>query len=393
MKLVLNNFHKLGFTILILFSSCIQTDLQDAFPETIRIVNGKDLVFRVGGTYNLKGEYTDISGEPVPTSIVWSSSDESILSFEDSVAFAHAEGSVKITAEANGLQDEMTVEVLGSRELLNISKSVSVLQIDRTFTFDIVYNDISGTPVDINPVWTSSDTQVASISQSGLVTAISQGTTNISASYMDLSDTVQLTVTISGEEVDPEIKITEFAMFLTVGSNFTFAAQYTGSDGSPVDSPDFIWTSSNTNVATVSNEGIVTAISVGTTNIGVSFEGINTSIMLTVDDASNVTPRTGTLMGTGYSISGDFTLGINATGDLILTIEGYVPAGPGPYFYLTNSDANVANALNLGDAKIAGDITINVSEADSEATINSFNYLMIWCEPFGVRLGVGQFEN
>ena len=71
--------------------------------------------------------------------------------------------------------------------------------------------------------------------------------------------------------------------------------------------------------------------------------------------------------------------------------------GLGPYFYLTNSTTNIANGLNLGDAGTSGSYEINVSQiaADAGVMVDLFSYdvLMVWYEPFGVRLGFGSFDN
>ncbi|MDE0471638.1 MAG: DM13 domain-containing protein, partial [Ekhidna sp.] len=90
---------------------------------------------------------------------------------------------------------------------------------------------------------------------------------------------------------------------------------------------------------------------------------------------------------------GDFTINRNQDGDVILTVTNYQPAGPGPYFYLSNQNNSVANGLELGKAETGGNITINVSEIDNSVDLTTYNFLLVWCKPFNVRLGFGEFNN
>jgi len=380
--------------LVVLLTGCVQTDLEDPFTPTLRIDNSVDEVdFRVNGVYPLMAVYTDDTGEATDIPLTWESSDNSILSFEDNTATVHEEGQVLIRVSTNGLEASTLIETLPSRGSLQISGFTPKLQSGNSTPFKFNFIDIQGsTDNSIEATWTSSDESIATINQNGLVTALSAGITDISVTFDGVSNATKLEVSNDPVMVDPVIRIVEFAQFLSGGKSFTFQSDFYNESGVLDEAATINWSSSDEAVLSINENGVASAMSSGTANIEASYDGISTSVSVLVE-GDEPTERTGTLMGTGYDIEGAFTLSQNEAGDLILTIEGYKPDGPGPYFYLTNQNNNVNNGINLGEAKTPGDITINVSEVDPSVEVSSFNFLMIWCEPFRVRLGVGEFDN
>lgn len=382
------------FFLPLLLAGCIQTDVEDPFPPTLMIDNTVSSIdFRVNGAYPLDAVYTDFTGEPADVPIGWTSSDDQVLSFADNIAMPHEEGLVIITAEANGLEETFAVEVLSSRELITISGFVPVKQVGSSATLIANYIDPDGTTLpNISPEWTSSVPSIAEVDNIGTVTALAPGNTTISVSFNNVSSSMNLEVTTDPVLADPEIKITSFAIFLSEGEQFQFEADYLNSSGEVDNSVTISWASSDESILSIDANGLATANASGTASIEASFEDVSASVIVEVEGGA-ITERTGSLMGTGYDIVGDFRLNVNDDGDLILTVTGYRPDGPGPYFYLTNQSSNVNNGVNLGDARAGGDYTINVTEIDNSVQITTFNFLMVWCEPFRVRLGVGEFEN
>ncbi|WP_242393972.1 Ig-like domain-containing protein [Anaeromyxobacter oryzisoli] len=112
--------------------------------------------------------------------------------------------------------------------------------------------------------WTSSDPSIASV-QGGLVNAAGEGTATVSATCGDASASVQVTVLaaqlvlVDVAPIDPSVQ---------VGGTVPLIANGTLSDDSLVDVTEIVtWTSSAPLVASVSAQGLVTAISEGTATI------------------------------------------------------------------------------------------------------------------------------
>lgn len=383
---------KLPF-ILLLLIGCIQTDFEDPFEPTFRIDNAiRDIEFRVSGSYPLSAVYTDDTGEPAEAEVEWRSTDEDVITFEGHIATVHSEGFTTIVASANGLTASRTVETVGSRGSLLISGFTPIIQSGNTTPFKFNFINADGqTDNSISPIWSSSNESVATIDMAGNLTAISSGTTDITIDLDGTGNVIEVEVTEDEVMVDPVIRIFTFAQFLEVGDQFQFEADHYDESAQITDNT-ISWSSSDESVLTINSAGLATPISSGDAVVEASVEGVSATIDVTVEGGV-VIGRTGMLMGTGYDIEGDFVLSEADNGDLILTIENYKPDGPGPYLYLANQTSNVANGLNLGAASSAGNLTINVSAIDAQVGVNTYDYVIVWCEPFSVRLGYGEFEN
>ena len=380
--------------LLFVFTGCIQTDLEDLVDPALRIDNSINAIdFRVGGSYALKAIFTDDAGDSIDADFAWESSDISILSFSENVATVHSEGVVLVSVRANGLEITEAIETEASRGSLQISGFTPKIQTGNSSQFKFNFIDLQGvTDNSITPTWTSSDESIAQINQDGAITAVGPGVVDISLTFDGNSSVSKLEVTDDPVVLDPVLHMIKFAHFLDVGNTFQFESDYYTSEGRIDETAAIAWRSSNDAILSLDDNGLATALTPGMVTVEASYQNETATVTMVVEGV--ITARTGVLMGTGYDIEGNFSLAQNEDGDLILTIEGYKPDGPGPYFYLSNvNESRRVDGINLGDAGSSGDISINVSEIDSSVELLTYNFLVIWCEPFGVRLGVGEFDN
>lgn len=68
-------------------------------------------------------------------------------------------------------------------------------------TATVTYADGSTADVTADAEWSSSDDTVATVSETGLVTAVAEGSATITATFMGLSDTSDITVTNPPEQL------------------------------------------------------------------------------------------------------------------------------------------------------------------------------------------------
>ena len=123
--------------------------------------------------------------------------------------------------------------------------------------------------------WTSSDKNIATVSQKGLITATGNGKCTITAKTVDGSEIIKsFELTCTGEAVAPkeEIKITAVSLptirkIVKEGASFPMEATVTPSDAS---NKSLNYVSSNEKVATVDKDGNVHALAKGTCVIYVS---------------------------------------------------------------------------------------------------------------------------
>jgi trimeric autotransporter adhesin len=132
--------------------------------------------------------------------------------------------------------------------------------------------------------WSSSDDTVATISASGLATAVARGTSTITATAVQnptVTGTTTLTVTVG---CISKIDVTPLQQTIPAGTTFQFTAKATTCTG-VVDITNVAkWVSSNTNAATINSTGLATSITAGTaTNITAASAGVTSpAAVLTV---------------------------------------------------------------------------------------------------------------
>ena len=136
---------------------------------------------------------------------------------------------------------------------------------------------MSGAPVS----WTSSNTQVATVSSAGVVTALSIGSATITASSGSASGTASVTV----QQVAVSISLSPDSIVLAgPGDTAQVTASVKDGGGSPIVSPIITWSSSDEGVATVNSSGIVTAISQGTATMTATSEGVSGAATIVVEE-------------------------------------------------------------------------------------------------------------
>ncbi|MDO9452743.1 MAG: Ig-like domain-containing protein [Stagnimonas sp.] len=158
------------------------------------------------------------------------------------------------------------------------------------YTAMAIFSDNTKTDVTASTAWLSSDATTATINSAGLAMALKVGTVTISGSYQGQSASTVLTVSAA---VVTSVAVTPVNTTLAKGSTGQARATATFSDRSTRDVTAMAsWASSSPAVATVSNtdgsRGLVTAVSVGSTNISASFQSVTGSTALTVTAAALV---------------------------------------------------------------------------------------------------------
>ena len=129
-------------------------------------------------------------------------------------------------------------------------------------------------------MWTSSDESVATVSQSGLVSAVAAGHAVITATTTDGSDlSASCNVTVMQEQAE-SIQLNVTTAGLNEGSTLQLTATVLPEE---CDIKTVIWASNNPSVATVDSNGLVTTHSVGTATItAITTDGSNLSTTCTV---------------------------------------------------------------------------------------------------------------
>lgn len=224
--------------------------------------------------------------------------------------------------------------------------------------------DATPASADKSVTWSSNNPSVATVSESGLVTAVAQGTATITATS-NLDNTKSGTCNITVNAPAAPIPVTAIALnkstaTIGIGDTETLTINYTPADANT--GKAVAWTSSNTSIATVDNSGKVTGVAAGSATITATSTTDNT---ITASCAVTVQA----VAVTGVSINPtSANLQIGGSTDLTYTI---LPANAtDKSVSWSSSNTAVANVNNNGhvSAVAAGTATITVTTTDGNKT-------------------------
>jgi uncharacterized protein YjdB len=138
----------------------------------------------VGQTLPLLAIPRDADGQPLTGhTIVWSSDDETIATVDqDGVVTGVAVGTVTISAQAGTATGTSTVTVGTPVASVDISPASPTLNPGQVIQLRATARDAGGAPIgEVTRTWASSNDQVATIDQSGQLTAVAVGSATITA--------------------------------------------------------------------------------------------------------------------------------------------------------------------------------------------------------------------
>ncbi len=258
-------------------------------PATATVPAGRTQQFSATGTY------TDGSSQSLDATVAWSSSDENVASIDGAgLATGIAEGGpVTISASQDGFTGdaELTVSsaVVESFSITPKTKSLAK-GLEQQFVAAADYSDGSSLDVTDSTTWTSADPSIVVIDSNGLATAMAEGSdVAIDADFEGFMDSALVSVTAAELQ---SIEVTPANSSLADGTtqNFFATAVYTDSTSQDVtDNEKTTWSSSDRNIAEVSNssssKGVVLGRDPGQVEISATFEGETGKTGLTVTAA------------------------------------------------------------------------------------------------------------
>jgi hypothetical protein len=222
------------------------------------------------------------------------------------------------------------------------------------FTATGTYSDGSTQNLTNSVSWTSSNTSLSTISNTGLASGVGPGSSTIQATSGSVTGSTTLTVTTAAP-VLKSLAVTPANSSASVGTSVQFKASGTYSDGSTKDITSSVsWSSSNTFVATInSTSGLAAARGQGTTTIQAASGTISGTTSLTVTASADftiaVTPTSETV---NRGMTGTYTVTItqvNGPSTVNLSVRG-LPSGTSGSFNpssVTSSSTGATSTLKV----------------------------------------------
>lgn len=243
--------------------------------ESVQFVD-KILSLNVGETKELEIEI--LPENATDKSVSYSSSDETVASIENNTVTALKEGTIVITVTTidGGLTDSCALTVIEpiiQVESVTLNQNTLDLEVGSESVI-LTATVLPENATDKTVTWASDNESVATV-ENGVVTVISPGIAVITASAGDIvSEPCIVTVTEPVIRVE-SITLNESEMNLTVGEEPSILTATI----IPENATDktLVWHSSNEDIVTVEN-GILTIIGVGSSNITATADGVESNI-------------------------------------------------------------------------------------------------------------------
>lgn len=292
----------------------------------------------MGGTQQLTAVARDAQNNALPGRVVtWISGAPSTVSVSRTgLVTALAVGSAVVFAASEGVSSSVTVTVSSiGISLVRVQPSTGSLTQGQQMQLTATALDAQGAAIPGKvATWSSSSDAIATVSSSGLVTAISPGTVTITATIDGVKGTATLAIAQTPVAL---VTVSPSSATLNPGQTQPFVVSLADALGRPISTlgRTIGWSSNNTAVATVNPSGVVTAVAAGTATIAATTEGVRGTATVTVNSVtvSAVTPSPNST-----------TVQQGTTGTVVFTVTGGAPAGPlaGRTVTLVSSDQTIA---------------------------------------------------
>lgn len=316
-------------------------------PETLSLGTSVDLT----AAYTLKSGVVLTNPEKAVT---WTSSDPKVLYVAPGgKVTAVGSGSATVTATVGGTSDAVTITVTAAETPQETVSSIKLNKYSLTLYVGEMGEQLAATILPegstASVVWQSSNPNVATVTEKGLVQAVTPGTSVITATAGGRHVSCIVSVLAARVRVTG-VSFGETKHEIPMGGTAKLTATITPADATV---KTLVWTSDDPGIASVSRTGIVTAVSVGTTKIHATSVDGNHSAEVTV--TVTAAPQLGDVNGDGYIDSADAMLCLrSAVGLTELTAEqksaadvnkdGFVDAGDA--IKILRYDAKLIDSLN-----------------------------------------------
>jgi len=240
----------------------------------------------IGAAVTLTASVLDASGTVLTgRKVVWAVADSNLATVSPAgVVTGKRVGTVPVAASVEGKSAVAQIKVLPVPAVaVRVSPASRDLTVGQTAQLvaqplDAQGNVLSGRSV----TWSSSRPNVATVSATGTVTALSPGNTIITANVDGKSGVGAITVAASPVA---SVTLSPTSATLTVGQTLQLGAQPRDASGRSLAGRTVTWSTNRSDVATVTSTGTVTAVSAGTATITASSEGRTATASMVVQSS------------------------------------------------------------------------------------------------------------
>ncbi len=187
-------------------------------------------------------------------------------------------------------------------EIVLSNTNLMLTYLGETTNITAMVLDQFGEPFEAESIlWNIPDSSCASIDEHGVITAINNGQTTVTASLNSLFAQAEITVSQVAKEIT--VSPTEL-VFSKFGDSQELTTTVKDAGGS-IMSPTVLWESTDTNIITVDSNGLVMAINNGTADVLASIDSLSISVTAQVSVVSFTLDSDGYTVLCPYAMAGD----------------------------------------------------------------------------------------
>ena len=354
--------------IAVLVLSCGDGAVEPAPPPpapvatTLAVSPGSATLSALEETARFTAEVRDQNGQVMAgVAVSWASSDASVAPVDASgLVTSAANGTATITATAGSVSGTAAVTVAQVVSSVGVSPSADTLvALGDTVRLVAEATDANGHDVAgvTEFVWSSSDTLVARVDDSGLVESVAEGEAAVTATASEVTGGAELTVVSPLPTTIAASRDT--VAFTALRQTAQLAVEVRDQVGRVMAEALVSWSSGDTLVAVVDSAGLVTAVGGGTTTVTVAAGDVSDTVVVTVTQSAGtvvVSPSEGTV----------------ALGDTLrLAAEAFDENGhrvDGAVFSWSSSDVGVAWVDDSGLVEGIAEGTVRITARAGDAS-------------------------
>lgn len=234
--------------------------------KSLDITNSGEITLRVGHSQQIK-----VKTEPADTEYALSyvSGDTSVATVSlDGKVTAVKNGKTEITVSSGELSDTITVNV--KKDIIeSLDVSLAALSLDGGEEQKVESKYSPADAKDVNLSWKSADTDVATVDKNGTIKGVNTGETTVTVTDSVTGLTKDIAVTVNGLELPESMEFDKDSVTIEVGEVYNSVLKFTPED---ITYTGAIYYTSDATIASVTNEGVITAKEAGTCTIEAYYE-------------------------------------------------------------------------------------------------------------------------
>lgn len=279
-RLIANIMIYSGIGLLILMCAILLTVIftgnnGDSIKD-LKITNNGDITLRVGHSQQLT-----VKTEPSDTEYALSyvSADASVASVSlDGKITGVSDGKTEITVSSGELSDSIIVTV--KKDIIEkLDVSLAALSLDGGEEQKVTAKLTPSDAKDVSLSWKSADTEVATVDKDGNIKGVNTGETIVTVTDSVTGLSKDISVTVNGLELPDSMEFDKKSVTLEKGDVYNSVLKFTPED---ITNTSAIYYTSDATIASVTNEGVITAKAAGTCTIEAYYEN-NYSLVATME--------------------------------------------------------------------------------------------------------------